>query len=159
LESVAWANKSDYAPSWMSMSENTICEMISEVSGTITMVEDEVGSCVCGCSARKILLHLPQLFRGPHMTSSDPNQRGRVSAAALPAPSGASCPTSASIRATCAAAHTPNCAFASSAVRLSVLVSIDATIGQARRPSYLTWLIESVDMPIRDAMISRAGLK
>lgn len=135
FEGVTRAKKSDHASDWMSMSGNTVCERISEGSGTIATVRDGVGSCVCDCSARDILPPLPRLFRRPLVTISDSNRLGRASAAGFFTPSGASCSTSASIRATCAATHTPSCTFASSTVRLSVLVSIDIAIGRAHRPS------------------------
>ncbi|KAF1972530.1 hypothetical protein BU23DRAFT_160215 [Bimuria novae-zelandiae CBS 107.79] len=114
----------------MLISGNTVCERISEGSGTITTVGDGVGSCVCGCSARDILPPLSRLFRRPRVTISDSNRPGRASTAGFFTPSGVSCPTSTSIRAICAATHTPSCTFASSTVRLSVLVSIDTAIGR-----------------------------
>jgi hypothetical protein len=122
FEGVTRAKKSDHASDWMSMSGNTVCQRIPEGSGAITTEGDGVGSYVCGCSARDILPPLPRLFRRPRVTMSDSSRPGRASAAGFFTPSGASCPTSASIRATYAATHTPNCTFASSTVRLSVLV-------------------------------------
>jgi hypothetical protein len=122
-------------------------------------VEVEVGLRICDCSACNILTPLTQLFRRLCVTISNSNLLGRASAAIFSTPREVSCLTSASICAACTATRTPSCTFASFTVRLSVLVPMDTAIGQARRHSWPTWLMELIDMPRRDDTMSRTELE
>lgn len=135
FEGMTRARKSDHASDWMSMSGNTVCERKSEGSGTITTGGDGIDSCVYNSFARGIQPPLPWLFRRPRVAISDSSRPGYASAVGFCTATKARCLTSVSIRATCAATYTPSCTFASSTVRLSVLVSIDTAIGRARRLS------------------------
>lgn len=122
------AKKSIHASDCTWISGKTVCERRSKWFETIETVGDGICSCACGCSARDIRPRFERLPCRPRVAVFDFDRPDEASAEA-------SCVTSASIRATCAATHTPSCTFASSTVRLSVLVSIDTAMGRVRRPS------------------------
>jgi hypothetical protein len=113
----------------MLISGNTVCERILEGFKTIITLGDRLSPCAYSYSARSVRPPLPQLFRRPYMIIADSNQSDHASTTSIFTTSKASYRTSTLIRATYAATHTASCTFASSTVRLSVLVLINIAIG------------------------------